>query len=99
MTGFAAAGAQVMLFTTGAGNSYCSAIAPTIKISARPDTIRQLAQQIDFDASSVFTGREDVDTAADRLLALVLDVSSGTRTWGEVLGETAESVIRVGGSL
>src|SRR5205823_10734951 len=32
MTGFAAAGAQAMLFTTGAGNSYCSAVAPTIKI-------------------------------------------------------------------
>lgn len=99
MTGFAAAGAQVMLFTTGAGNSYCSAIAPTIKISARPDTVAQLPTQIDFDASEVFSGREDIDAAADRLVALLLDVCSGTRTWGEVLGETAESVIRVGGSL
>ena len=99
MTGFAAAGAQVMLFTTGAGNSYCSAVAPTIKISARPDTVARLPTQIDFDASEVFSGREDIDAAADRLFALLLDVCSGTRTWGEVLGETAESVVRVGGSL
>jgi altronate dehydratase large subunit len=99
MTGFVAAGAQLVLFTTGAGNSYCSAIAPTIKISARPDTIRHLAAQIDFDASGVFAGREDLDAAADRLFELLLDVSSGTRTWGEVVGEAAESVIRVGGSL
>ncbi len=99
MTGFAAAGAQVMLFTTGAGNSYCSAIAPTIKISARPDTVAHLPTQIDFDASAVFGGREDLDAAADRLLGLLLDVCSGTRTWGEVLGESAESVIRLGGSL
>ncbi len=99
MTGFAAAGAQVMLFTTGAGNSYCSAMAPTIKISARPDTVAHLSTQIDFDASAVFAGREDLDAAADRLFALLLDVCSGTRTWGEVFGETAESVIRVGGSL
>jgi altronate dehydratase large subunit len=99
MTGFAAAGAQVMLFTTGAGNSYCSAIAPTIKISARPDTVAHLPTQIDFDASAVFGGSEDIDAAADRLFALLLDVCSGTRTWGEVLGETAESVIRVAGSL
>ena len=90
---------RLVLFTTGAGNSYCSAIAPTIKISARPDTIRHLAAQIDFDASGVFAGREDLDAAADRLFALLLDVSSGTRTWGEVVGEAAESVIRVGGSL
>jgi altronate dehydratase large subunit len=99
MTGFAAAGAQVMLFTTGAGNSYCSAVAPTIKISARPDTITRLPTQIDFDASNVFAGREDLEAAADRLFALLLDVCSGLRTWGEVLGEGAESVIRVGGSL
>ena len=99
ITAFVAAGAQVVLFTTGAGNSYCSAIAPTIKISARPETIQHLPTQIDFDASGVFEGREDLDCAADRLVALLLDVSSGTRTWGELLGETAESVVRVGGSL
>jgi altronate dehydratase large subunit len=98
MTGFAAAGAQVMLFTTGAGNSYSSAIAPTNKISARPDTVAHLPTQIHFDASAVFAGREDIDAVADRLFALLLDVCSGTRTWGEVLGEATESVIRVGGS-
>jgi altronate dehydratase large subunit len=99
MTGFAAAGAQVMLFTTGAGNSYCSAVAPTIKISARPDTVARLSTQIDFDASGVFEGRDDPDAAADCLYALLLEVCSGTRTWGELLGESGESIIRVGGSL
>jgi altronate dehydratase large subunit len=99
MTGFVAAGVQIVLFTTGAGNSYCSAIAPTIKISARPDTIHQLPTQIDFDASAVFAGHEDFDCAADRLVSLLLEVSSGTFTWGELLGETAESVARIGGSL
>ena len=100
MTGFAAAGAQAMLFTTGAGNSYCSA--------RRADDQDQRASrhrratsptQIDFDASPVFAGREDLDAAADRLFALLLDVCSGTRTWGEVLGETNESSVRIGGSL
>lgn len=99
MTGFAASGTQAMLFTTGAGNSFCSAIAPTVKISARPQTIAQLDAQIDFDASSVFSGREDPDQAAERLLALLIDVCSGTRTWGELLHETAESFARVGSSL
>jgi len=99
MTGFAAAGAQAMLFTTGAGNSYCSAIAPTLKISARPDTVANLQTQIDFDASRVFEGREDLDAAADCLFALLIDVCSGTRTWGELVGETGESVVRLGASL
>ncbi len=99
MTGFAAAGATAMLFTTGAGNSYCSAVAPTIKISGRPGTAAGLPAQIDFDASPVFAGREDLDAAADRLFALLLDVCSGTRTWGEITGEGAESIVRVGESL
>jgi altronate dehydratase large subunit len=99
MTGFAASGTQAMLFTTGAGNSYCSAIAPTLKISARPQTIAQLPTQIDFDASGVFGGREDVDAAADRLFDLLLDVCAGTRTWGELLAETSEAFARTGGSL
>jgi altronate dehydratase large subunit len=99
MTGFVAAGAQAMLFTTGAGNSYCSALAPTIKISARPDTVVRLSTQIDFDANAVFAGSEDGDAAADRLFALLLQVCSGLKTWGEVLREGAESVARIGGSL
>jgi altronate dehydratase large subunit len=99
MTGFAAAGTQVLLFTTGPGNSYCSALAPTIKVSAHPQTVQRLGTQIDFDASAVFGGREDIDAAAARLFDVMLDVCSGTRTWGEVMGETAESVVRLGASM
>ena len=99
LTGFAAAGAQVMLFTTGAGNSFCSAVAPTIKISAKPETLARLGEQIDFDASPAFSGTEDLDHAADRLFSLLLDVASGFRTWGEILSESSESIARIGGSL
>lgn len=99
LTGFAAAGVQAMLFTTGAGNSFCNAIAPTIKISARPDTLARLDTQIDFDASAVFAGREDVAAAAERLFERLLDVASGSLTWGEIVGESAEAMARSGGSL
>jgi altronate dehydratase large subunit len=99
ITGFVAAGAQAILFTTGAGNSYASALAPTVKVSARPSTVEALPTQIDFDGSAIFAGREDASSAAARLHALLLDVCSGTRTWGELLHEGMESVARVGGSL
>lgn len=99
LTSFVAGGAQLVLFTTGAGNSYCSQIAPTIKISARPDTARVLAQQIDFDASTVLSHGVALDALADDLLAHVRDVCSGTLTWGEILHQGAESIVRVGESL
>jgi altronate dehydratase large subunit len=99
LTSFVAAGAQLVLFTTGAGNSYCSQIAPTIKISARPNTARILVEQIDFDASAVIDQGTPLDALADDLLAHVCDVCSGTLTWGEVLHQGAESIVRIGESL
>ena len=68
LTGFAAVGAQLALFSTGPGNSYASAIAPTIKLTASAATAALLTEQIDFDASDVFEGGETADAAAGRLL-------------------------------
>ena len=98
LTGFAAAGAQLMMFTTGPGNSFCNALAPTLKISGHPETSSRLPEQIDFDASAVLAGIEFLDQAADRLFGLLLDVASGSATWGEVLDETDEVLVRLGPS-
>jgi len=70
-----------------------------VKISGRPGTAARLATQIDFDAGDVFTGRTDLDSAAARLFETMIDVCSGLRTWGELLGEGAESIVRTGESL
>ena len=98
LTGFAAAGAQLMMFTTGPGNSFCNALAPTLKISGHPETSSRLPEQIDFDGSAVLAGIESLDQAADRLFGLLLDVASGSATWGEVLDETDEVLVRLGPS-
>ena len=99
LTGFAASGANLMLFTTGPGNSYCSALAPTLKISARPDTVERMPHQIDFDGSAILAGREEPAAAGARLFELMRRVASGERSWGEILGEGDETLVRIGGSL
>ena len=99
LTGFAASGANVMVFTTGAGNSFCNALAPTIKVSGRPDTVSQLPHQIDFDAGAALAGRRDPRELGAALFELVLAVASGEQTWGEILHEGDEAFARVGGSL
>jgi altronate dehydratase large subunit len=96
ITGFVAAGAQLVLFTTGQGNSYADALAPTVKVTANPATARRLAAQIDFDGSGLLAGTRDPEEAADALLAQVLDHASGTRTWGEVLDEGDYAFARLG---
>ncbi len=84
--------------TTGPGNSFCNALAPTLKISGHPETASRLPEQIDFDGSAVLAGIESLDQAADRLFDLLLDVASGSATWGEVLDETDEVLVRLGPS-
>jgi altronate dehydratase large subunit len=99
VTGLVAAGAQLVLFTTGVGNSFVSGLAPTIKISANPVAAVQLREQLDFDASAVFERRESLPDAAKRLHALVLEVASGALTFGEILDEGEEVVSRMGAAL
>lgn len=98
LTGFVAAGAQMILFTTGLGNSYCSALAPTLKITANAATARALPCQIDFDASAALQGRALEDMASD-LVAQVLTTASGRLTLGEVMGEGGESISRFGAAI
>jgi altronate dehydratase large subunit len=99
VTGMVAAGAQLVLFTTGVGNSYVSAIAPTIKISGNPETAARLHEQLDFDASPVFRGRMTGEEAADALFETLLEIASGTLTWGEILDEGEEVISRMGPAL
>lgn len=99
VTGLVAAGAQLVLFSTGLGNSYTSLLAPTVKLSGNPRAAARLREQLDFDASGVFTGERSLDDAAGALFALCMDVADGSLTWGEVLGEGDELVGRLGEAL
>lgn len=99
LSGLVASGAQIVLFSTGVGNSYVSSLAPTIKISANPRAAATLDQQLDFDASRVLLGELAPAQAAEILVATLLDVACGTLTWGEVLDEGDEVVSRVGEAL
>ena len=97
--GLVASGAQLVLFTTGVGNSFVSGLAPTIKICGNPVAAKRLREQLDFDASGVFEQRESLSEAARRLEKLVYEVASGTLTWGEILDEGDDVVSRLGPAL
>ncbi len=99
ITAMVAAGAQLVLFTTGAGNSYCSLVAPTLKMSANPESAVALTEQIDIDGSAVIRGTATIDAIADDAIARMIDVASGTFTYGEIVGEGSEVVSRTGPSM
>lgn len=99
ITAMVAGGAQMVLFTTGAGNSYCSLVAPTLKMSANPTTCARLTEQIDIAAADVAQGATTLEARADAAIGQLLDVASGSLTLGEIVGEGAEVVSRLGPSI
>jgi altronate dehydratase large subunit len=86
----------VVNITSGAGNSYADALAPTIKVTGNPATARRLTSQIDFDASTLLEGTREPEEAANALFAQLRDHASGTKTWGEVLDEGEYAFARLG---
>jgi altronate hydrolase len=81
-TALTAAGAGVLLFTTGRGTPL-GFPAPTVKIATNDAIAEQKPHWIDFSAGALLTGEAEMDDLADRLTAYVLDVASGRRTNNE----------------
>jgi len=84
-TALTAAGATVILFTTGRGTPL-GFPAPTLKIATNSGLAQRKPRWIDFDAGRIASG-ENVDAAADRLMDLVLATASGQATRAEENGE------------
>ncbi len=99
ITAMVAAGAQLVIFTTGAGNSYCSLVAPTVKMSANPEACATLTEQIDIAAHGVLEGSTTAEAMADAGVERLLAIASGTCTFGEIVGEGSEVVSRLGPSI
>ncbi|HEY3950633.1 altronate dehydratase family protein [Phenylobacterium sp.] len=84
-TALTAAGATVILFTTGRGTPL-GFPAPTLKIATNSGLAQRKPHWIDFDAGRVAAG-QGLDEAAEGLLRLVLATASGQATRAEDNGE------------
>jgi altronate dehydratase large subunit len=99
ITAMVAGGAQLVVFTTGPGNSYTSLVAPTIKMSANPDACARLTEQIDIAAADALQASTSLDAMTADALARLLAIASGALTFGEIVGEGGEVVSRLGPSM
>jgi altronate hydrolase len=98
-TALVAAGAHMVLFTTGRGTPM-GFPAPTIKISTNSPLAEKKPSWIDFDAGPIALGTGDFESLSDRLFDLVLDVASGrTRTKSEINGFREISIWKDGVTL
>ena len=94
-TALTAAGAHMVLFTTGRGTPF-GAPAPTMKIATNTPLATKKSGWIDFNAGVVADGKRTLDEAGVDLLALVLEVASGKQTKTEERGFREISIFKDG---
>ncbi len=85
LTGSAAGGAIVHLFTTGRGAPNGNPIMPTVKLCGNSKTMKTMSEHIDVDVSSIIDETETLEHAGERLYEFAVDVANGRLTKCEIL--------------
>jgi altronate hydrolase len=96
-TAMAAAGVQLILFTTGRGTPYGSPV-PTIKISTNSSLAARKPRWIDFDAGRLVSGAGSGELALE-LLSLAARVASGEKARNEENGYREIAIFKDGVTL
>jgi altronate hydrolase len=83
-----AAGANIVLFTTGLGTPTGNPIAPVVKISTNTALFQKMPDIIDINCGTIIEGEETIPDAAARMLDYVIELASGNKkTKAEKLGQ------------
>lgn len=99
LTALAAAGCQVVLFSTGSANPLGHPISPTLKISANMETARRMREHIDVDLSLGLSGELGLDGCAQGIIDFLGEVIAGRRVKAEELGYLENTISRIGESV
>jgi len=86
LTGMAAAGANVIVFTTGRGAPQGFPFVPVIKITGNEKTWQHMNDHMDLSVHGVMDGDESLLQAGDRIYEKILETASGVDTKAEVSG-------------
>ncbi|MGE7906545.1 UxaA family hydrolase [Peribacillus sp. NPDC094092] len=95
VTALAAAGAHIVLFTTGRGTPFGGPV-PTLKIATNSDLAERKKHWIDYNAGQLIEGQK-IDELKDDLFQYILELSSGKqKTNNEKFGYREISIFKEG---
>jgi altronate hydrolase len=87
-TAQAAAGATIILFTTGLGTPTGNPVAPVLKLATNTPLARRMPDTVDLDCGAVVSGETTLAEMGERVLELVIETASGRYlTAAERLGQ------------
>lgn len=99
ITGIAAAGSQVMSFSTGGGHTINHPLMITMRLTGNRESWEKMQDTMEVDVSDMFEGTS-LDEAGERLFDEVLDLCDGKMTKAEALREfNAFAINRCGPSV
>jgi altronate hydrolase len=88
VTAQVAAGANVVLFTTGLGTPTGNPITPVVKLSTNSTLAQRMEDIIDVDTGGIVTGETTIEQMGENILEQVIKVASGElRTKAELKGQ------------
>lgn len=96
LTALGAGGCHAILFTSGSVNPSGSAVSPTLKVCANPESCVSMREHVDVDLSDVLGNVIDVDQAVARLADGLLAVLAGQEPRADRLGYIETRISRIG---
>src|ERR1051326_1582677 len=82
--GLVAAGATVVVFTTGRGTTIGNAIAPVIKLASNTPVFERMRNDLDLSAGGVIDGAETIDEVGQRVFDEICRVAGGEQAKAEL---------------
>ena len=76
-TGLAGSGCNLIVFTTGLGTPTGNPVAPVVKLSSNTSLYQKMYDIIDFNAGTVITGEDTIQSKGEELFDYLVKVASG----------------------
>jgi len=96
LTGLAAGGCNMIVFTTGRGSAIGFPSVPVIKVASNSTTYNRMRDNMDINAGAIADGEKSVEEVGREIFDAVLRVASGERTCAERLGHKEFVPWRIG---
>lgn len=95
LTGMAAGGAHLILFTTGLGTPLGNPVMPVIKIASNSNTYKRMKDFMDIDAGEIISGVK-VSEIGKKTFHLLIDICNGKKSASEINGSQEIAINRLG---
>jgi len=99
ISGQAAGGAQIVLFTTGRGSPIGCAVAPVIKVSSNSAMFELMEEDMDVNAGAIVSEGKSIEEVGEEIFDMVLATANGVMPKSEQWGHQEFALARIGSTL